>query len=101
MIIKLLGLAFLAMALEIVGPEAVLAQAGNPANPADSINNPHPVMPWSFSRRIDYGQVIRYIEVPPQSVVIVVPVALPDGVPRRNEPRVETIPGYIVTAATT
>src|SRR5467141_1466413 len=86
--IKMVGVAFVALALQLIGAAPVRAQAGNPANPADSINNPHPVMPWAPGRRIDYGQIIRYIEVPDQHVVIVLPFRLPDGVPPRSEPQV-------------
>ena len=99
--IKVIAVAFMALALQLTGAEPVRAQAGNPANPADSINNPHPAMPWASSQRVDYGQAIRYIEVPAQYVVIVVPVRLPDGVPPRSEPQVQTIPGYVITETTT
>jgi len=100
MAIRLVAVAFVALALQLTGAEPVCAQ-GNPANPADGINNPHPVMPWSSSRRVDYGQAVRYIEVPAQYVVITVPVQLPDGVPPRSESQVQTIPGYYVTETTT
>ena len=99
--IKTLAVAFVALALELTGAEPVRAQAGNPANPADTINNPHPALPWAPGRRIDYGEAIRYIEVPAQSVVVMVPVRLPDGVPSRSEPQVQTIPGYYITETTT
>ena len=58
-------------------------------------------MPWAPGRRVDYGQAIRYIEVPAQYLVIMVPVRLPDGVPPRSEPQVQTIPGYYITETTT
>ena len=99
--IKTLAVAFVVLALELTGAEPVRAQAGNPANPADTINNPHPALPWAPGRRIDYGEAIRYIEVPAQSVVVMVPVRLPDGVPPRIEPQVQTIPGYYITETTT
>jgi hypothetical protein len=101
MVIKLVAVAFVALTLQIIGAEPVHAQAGNPANPADTINNPHPALPWASSRRVDYGQAIGYIEVPAQYVVIVVPVRLPDGVPPRSERQVQTIPGYVITETTT
>jgi len=100
-VIKTLAVAFVVLALELTGAEPVRAQAGNPANPADTINNPHPALPWAPGRRIDYGEAIRYIEVPAQSVVVMVPVRLPDGVPPRIEPQVQTIPGYYITETTT
>ena len=99
--IKTLAVAFVVLALELTGAEPVRAQAGNPANPADTINNPHPALPWAPGRRIDYGEAIRYIEVPAQYVVVMVPVRLPDGVPPRIEPQVQTIPGYYITETTT
>jgi len=100
-VIKTLAVAFVVLALELTGAEPVRAQAGNPANPADTINNPHPALPWAPGRRIDYGEAIRYIEVPAQYVVVMVPVRLPDGVPPRIEPQVQTIPGYYITETTT
>jgi hypothetical protein len=100
-VIKTLVVAFVALALELTGAEPVRAQAGNPANPADTINNPHPALPWAPGRRIDYGEAIRYIEVPAQYVVVMVPVRLPDGVPPRSEPQVQTIPGYYITETST
>jgi hypothetical protein len=100
-VIKILAIAFAALALQLAGAEPVRAQAGNPADPADSINNPHPAMPWAPGRRVDYGQTIQYIEVPAQYVVIIVPVRLPDGVPPRSERQVQTIPGYYITETTT
>src|SRR2546427_12661661 len=64
----------------------VAAQAGNPSNPADFIRNPHPAMPWAPNNpdrflSETYGTVIQYIPVPPQQVVIQVPVPLPAGAP--------------------
>ena len=79
MVVKIVAVAVVALALELIGAVPVRAQAGNPANPADAINNPHPAMPWAPGRRVDYGQAIRYIEVPAQYLVIMVPVRLPDG----------------------
>src|SRR5881628_3790952 len=84
MVSKIVAVAVVALALELIGAVPVRAQAGNPANPADAINNPHPAMPWAPGRRVDYGQAIRYIEVPAQYLVIMVPVRLPDGVPPRS-----------------
>ena len=101
MVVKIVAVAVVALALELIGAVPVRAQAGNPADPADAINNPHPAMPWAPGRRVDYGQAIRYIEVPAQYLVIMVPVRLPDGVPPRSEPQVQTIPGYYITETTT
>jgi hypothetical protein len=41
---------------------------GNPTNPADTINNPHPTMPW-VGITIPYGQFIRWVWMPPRPVV--------------------------------
>src|SRR3989441_4248146 len=66
------------------------AQAGNPSNPADFIRNPHPAMPWAPNNpdrflSETYGTVIQYIPVPPQQVVIQVPVPLPAGEPAQAQ----------------
>jgi hypothetical protein len=41
---------------------------GNPTNPADTINNPHPTMPW-VGITIPSGQFLRWVWMPPQPVV--------------------------------
>ena len=41
---------------------------GNPTNPADTINNPHPTMPWT-GITTPYGQFVRWVWMPPQPVV--------------------------------
>jgi hypothetical protein len=51
--------------------------------------------------RIDYGTVIRSILVPPQSTVVEVPAATPDGVPREMVRQVVEIPGYQIVETTT
>ncbi|MBI2015924.1 MAG: hypothetical protein HYS77_10370, partial [Candidatus Rokubacteria bacterium] len=80
------------IALLLVGAASAPAfgQAGQPGQPSQPGNfsaNPHPTMPWSTNStsRINYGQVLRYIPVAPQQVVIEVPVAVPDGIPPRTE----------------
>lgn len=40
---------------------------GNPTNPADTVNNPHPTMPW-VGITIPYGQLLRWVWMPPQPV---------------------------------
>jgi len=105
----------------------VLTPPGNPNNPADFIRNPHPAMPWAPNNpdrflSETYGTVIQYIPVPPQQVVIQVPVPLPAGAPaqaqeppgvpaqsRGEEPSAPAqtqeqtveIPGYYVAETTT
>lgn len=41
---------------------------GNPTNPADTINNPHPTMPWT-GITTPYGQFVRWVWMPPEPVV--------------------------------
>ena len=81
------------------------APPGNPSNPSDFINNPHPAMPWAPNNPniggTDYGQVVRYIPVPPQPVEVVLSVPVPDGIPPRTETQVQEIPGYYITETTT
>jgi hypothetical protein len=41
---------------------------GNPTNPADRANNPHPAMPW-VGVTTPYGQLLRWVWMPPQPTV--------------------------------
>jgi len=45
-----------------------LSVPGNPTNPSDTVNNPHPTMPW-VGITIPYGQFLRWVWMPPQPVV--------------------------------
>ena len=45
-----------------------LGVPGNPTNPADTVNNPHPTMPW-VGITIPYGQFHLWVWMPPQPVV--------------------------------
>jgi hypothetical protein len=45
-----------------------LGLPGNPTDPADTINNPHPTMPW-VGITTPYGQFVRWVWMPPQPVV--------------------------------
>lgn len=72
----------LLFAAQVVWPVAVAAQAppppppvvttpgvpGNPTNPGDTVNNPHPTMPWLVTS--PYGVVQRWVWMPPQPVVV-------------------------------
>jgi hypothetical protein len=49
------------------GPAGIVP--GNPGNPGDSVNNPHPTMPW-VGITTPYGQLIRYVWVPAQEIVL-------------------------------
>ncbi len=60
---------------QVLGPVVAAAQApapttapGNPSNPGDTINNPHPTMPW-FGIPTPYGQFVRWVWMPPQPVI--------------------------------
>jgi hypothetical protein len=82
---------------------SALAQ-GNPANPNDFINNPHPTMPWTgitSPSAVDYGTPVRYIPVAPQPVTIETLAPTPEGVPTRMVPQVVEIPGYQIVETTT
>ncbi len=99
---------WLAAVVALLGTLAAPAAAqttGNPATPGDFTNNPHPAMPWAPNNpNINanaYGQVVRYIPVPPQPVEVVLSVPVPDGVPPRTETQVQEIPGYYITETTT
>ena len=84
-------------------PVTVFAQ-GNPSNPADFTRNPYPTMPWSGitnpNMGID-GKAIRYIQVPPQQVVVPVYVPGPGSLSGEYQQQVVEIPGYVVTETTT
>ena len=82
------------------------AAQGDPSNPSDFTNNPHPAMPWAGYANpnmggFNYGQTIKYIPVPAQQVVIEVAVSVPDGVPAQTQTQIQEIPGYYVTETTT
>lgn len=82
-------------------PGAVFAQVGNPA---DVTNNPHPAMPWSGitnPNKPNYGQVVRYIQVPARQVVIEVLTPTPEGLPRQSQRQVVEVPGYAIAQTTT
>src|SRR2546425_7343931 len=54
------------------------------------ITVPHPAMPWAPNNpdrflSETYGTVIQYIPVPPQQVIIQVPVPLPAGAPAQAQ----------------
>lgn len=96
--------ALIVAVLLVLLPGAALAQTGNPGNPGDFTNNPHPSMPWTGitnPNRINYGQVIRYIAIPPQPVEIEVRVPTPAGLPPQTQRQVVEIPGYYIAETTT
>src|SRR2546422_4499100 len=58
------------------------------------LNNAYPTQPWNQLGvgRVDYGQVIQYIAVPPQQAVLSLYVPLPDGVPPQTREEIVEIP---------
>jgi hypothetical protein len=63
------------------------------AQPPAATAAPHPSMPWNQYSRPDYGQPIRYIEVPAQQMIMAVPVNVPAGVPPETQQQIAEIPG--------
>jgi len=104
-VVRTVAAVLVALALQFSGVAPVFAQAGDPANPANFSANPHPGMTWAYYNPnlhgFEAGQIVRYIEVPAQQVVLTLPVSVPDGVPARAEQQMQTIPGYYVTETTT
>ena len=79
-------------------PAMAFAQAPSPTA------SPHPSMPWSgitHPNKGNYGNVVRYIEVPTQQVTIPVYVPGPGSLSGDYEQQVVEIPGYIITETTT
>ena len=79
----------------VVFPDLVSAQVGSP----------HPTMPWSGlphrGSGVNYGQMVRYIEVPPQPIALPVFVPGPGSFSGEFQPQLMEIPGYVVTETTT
>ena len=73
--------------------------AWNPYHP----NYPHPsTNPYRMGADVvTYGQVVRYVEVPSQQVVIQVYVPGPGSLSGMYEQQVIEIPGYVVAETTT
>ncbi len=71
----------------------------NPYHP----DYPHPsTNPYRLEADLaTYGQVVRYIEVPPQQVAVPLYVSGPGSFSGGYEPQVVEIPGYVVTETTT
>src|SRR2546430_15194065 len=65
------------------------------------LNNPYPTQPWNQLGvgRVDYGQVVQYIAVPPQQAVITLYV--PNGFPPQKRDEPVEIPGYYIAETTT
>ncbi len=74
-----------------------------PPNVPHPLNNPHPAESWDplGSSRPNYGDVVRYIPVPPQQVSISLYVPVPDGIPPQTRQETVEIPGYYVAETTT
>jgi hypothetical protein len=67
------------------------------------LNNPYPTLPWNQlgAFRVDYGEVVQYIAVPPQPAAISLYVPVPDGVPPQTWEGTVEVPGYYVAETTT
>ncbi len=101
----LLGVAAPVAAQTTGTPDAFKNSPPPPSSPAWVVN-PHPAMPWAGYMNpnmgaFDYGQVLRYLPVPPQPVELELRVPLPDGVPAQTQKQVQEIPGYVVAETTT
>ena len=97
----------LALFPAVAAAQGVPAPSGGnvPATPgnirANPSNFPYPTMPWNGATRPDArGQVIGYLEVPPEQVTIAVPAAGPESGPLQLQPQVVTIPGYHIAETT-
>jgi hypothetical protein len=97
-------------ALVLLLPSAVPAQAPSGANvsptpgniQANPNNFPHPLHPWNaLTRPETRGTPVGLIAVPPQEVVMIVPVPRPEGLPPAWRQEVATVPGYYITETTT
>ena len=84
--------------LVLVGA-AILLTAGAAVAQVSPTAPPHPNMPWNYYNA--QGQVIRYIQVPPQQVMIDIPVDVPAGMPPQTQQQTLEIPGYVVAETTT
>lgn len=88
-----------AIRLEVLLLTAMLGVVGAAAA-QPGIAAPHPTMPWSQFSRPDYGQAIRYIEVPTQQIVLDMAVDVPAGVPPETRSQIVEIPGYLILETT-
>ncbi len=62
----------------------------------------YPTEPWNpTTRPVTRGQVIRYIAVPPQDVIVAVAAPSAETAPFELQDTVVTIPGYYITETTT
>ena len=79
----------------------LLVTAGGAAAQPSPTAAPHPTMPWNLYNAAAGGQIIRYIQIPAQQVIIEVPVDVPAGVPPQTQQQTVEIPGYLVAETTT
>ena len=79
----------------------ILAVASPASAQVTPTSPPHPNMPWNPNNptRAEFGDFMRYVQVPPQQVVIPMPV--PGGQPGQVQQQSMEIPGYVVTETTT
>jgi hypothetical protein len=67
------------------------------------LNNAYPTQPWNQLGvgRVDYGQLVQYLVVPPENAAITLNVPVPDSVPPQTRVETVEIPGYYVAETTT
>ncbi len=67
------------------------------------LNNAYPTQPWNQLGvgRVDYGQLVQYLVVPPENAALTLNVPVPDSVPPQTRVETVEIPGYYVAETTT
>jgi hypothetical protein len=103
------GVLVASILLTAAGAEAPPPSGQNtPPTHDNLINKPndfaHPEQPWQgiiSPNQPNFGQVVRYIQMPARQVMIEVHVPTPEGIPRQTQRQVVTVPGYAVTETTT
>jgi hypothetical protein len=57
-------------------------------------------MPWSIGAATPYGQLMRYVWIPPQPVVVETPLAVTEGERLGAQQQVVQVPGYYASETT-
>ena len=97
------GLVVVALLFVVMLPAPVAAQVPAPNTPVPApVPVPgaptHPTMPWGLGPAVPYGQLIRYVWIPPQEVLL---EAIEPGVPVSSSPPVESAAAGARLAAAT
>jgi hypothetical protein len=69
-------------------------------DPSAPAATPHPSTPWSIGAATPYGQLMRYVWIPPQPVVIETPLAVTEGERLGSQQQVVQVPGYYASETT-